>query len=335
VELTHQPKEFSVTEKKIIAVVGATGSQGGGLVQAILADPDRTFAVRALTRNAQSGKAQALAAAGAEVVEADLSDESSLRKAFDGAYGAYVVTNYWVERTPEEEAAQTRAEMELVQAEAAAKAAKEVGVTHVIWSTLEDTRPHFGDDDRVPSLHDGRYKVPHFDAKGEANELFTRLGVPTTFLQTTFYFEAITSGMGPVRGEDGKLILTLPMADKPLSGIAAEDIGKTALGIFKRGDEFIGTTVSIAGDHLTGNEYAAALTEALGEPVEYQPHSWDDYRQFPMPIAVEVANMFQFYAEDSDRFTGDRDLDLVRELNPDLQSFKTWLAQHKHEIPLD
>jgi uncharacterized protein YbjT (DUF2867 family) len=227
---------------------------------------------------------------------------------------------------------QSRAEMELAQAEAAAKAAKDAGLAHVIWSTLEDTREHFGEDDRVPTV-DGRYKVPHFDAKGEANELFIRLGVPTTFLQTTFFFEGFTTGMGPARGEDGKLILTLPMADKPMSGIAVEDIGKTALGIFKRGDDFIGKTVSIAGEHLTGNEYAAALTEALGEPVEYRPHSWDEFREFPVPFAVEMANMFQFYAEDCERFTGDRDLDLVRELNPDLQSFKTWLTKHKHEIP--
>jgi len=321
-----------MSQKKIIAVLGATGSQGGGLARAILADPDGPFAVRALTRSAQSDSARALAAAGAEVVEADLFDESSLRRAFDGAYGAFVVTNYWAERTPEEEAAQSRAEMELAQAQAAANAAKDAGLAHVIWSTLEDTREHFGDDDRVPTV-DGRYKVPHFDAKGEANELFIRLGVPTTFLQTAFFFEGFTTGMGPARVQDGKLILTLPMADKPMSSIAVEDIGKTALGIFKRGEDFIGKTVSIAGEHLTGNEYAAALTEALGEPVEYRPYSWDEFREFPTPFAVELANMFQFYAEDSDRFTGDRDLDLVRELNPDLQSFKTWLAKHKDEIP--
>jgi len=251
-----------MSQKKIIAVLGATGSQGGGLARAILADPDGPFAVRALTRSAQSDSARALAAAGAEVVEADLFDESSLRRAFDGAYGAFVVTNYWAERTPEEEAAQSRAEMELAQAQAAANAAKDAGLAHVIWSTLEDTREHFGDDDRVPTV-DGGYKVPHFDAKGEANELFIRLGVPTTFLQTAFFFEGFTTGMGPARVQDGKLILTLPMADKPMSSIAVEDIGKTALGIFKRGEDFIGKTVSIAGEHLTGNEYAAALTEAL------------------------------------------------------------------------
>jgi uncharacterized protein YbjT (DUF2867 family) len=323
-----------MTDKKLIAVVGATGSQGGGLVRAILADPAQRFAVRALTRNAQSAKAQALAAAGAEVVEADLDDEASVRKAFDGAYGAYVVTNYWVERTPAEEATRTRGEMELAQAEIAARAARDADVQHVIWSTLEDTRDHFGADERVPSLDDGTYKVPHFDAKGEANRFFTEYGVPTTFLQTTFYFEALKSGMGPVRDESGKLVLTLPMADQPLSGIAAEDIGRTALGIFGRGDEYIGKTVSIAGDHLTGNEYAVALTQAVGEEVTYQPYSWDEYRALGFPMAVEVANMFQFYAEDSERFTGDRDLELVRSLNPKLQSIADWLALNKGEIPL-
>lgn len=321
-----------MTDTKVIAVVGATGSQGGGLVRAILADPDHEFEVRALARNTRSGKAQELAAAGVEVVDADLNDQESMVRALKGAYGAYVVTNYWVERTPEAEAAQTRAEMELQQAEIAAWAAKAAGVKHVIWSTLEDTRNHFGDDDRVPNV-DGLYKVPHFDAKGEADELFTKYGIPTTFLRTTFFFEGMTGGLGPVRDASGTLVLTLPMGDQRLSGIAVEDIGKTALGIFKRGNDFVGKTVSIAGDHLTGDEYAAALTDALGETVVYRPQSWDDYRRLGFPGAVEMGNMFQYYAEDSDRFTRARDLALVRQLNPELQSFRDWLAVHKDEIP--
>ena len=321
-----------MTDTKVIAVVGATGSQGGGLVRAILADPDHEFEVRALARNTRSAMTKELAAAGVEVVDADLNDQESMVRALKGAYGAYVVTNYWVERTPEAEAAQTRAEMELQQAEIAAWAAKAAGVKHVIWSTLEDTRNHFGDDDRVPNV-DGLYKVPHFDAKGEADELFTKYGIPTTFLRTTFFFEGMTGGLGPVRDASGTLVLTLPMGDHRLSGIAVEDIGKTALGIFKRGNDFVGKTVSIAGDHLTGDEYAAALTDALGETVVYRPQSWDDYRRLGFPGAVEMGNMFQYYAEDSDRFTRARDLALVRQLNPELQSFRDWLAVHKDEIP--
>ncbi|OHU98132.1 NmrA/HSCARG family protein [Mycobacterium talmoniae] len=318
-----------MTEQKLIAVVGATGSQGGGLVRAILADPDREFAVRALTRSARSAKAQELAAAGAQVVEADLDDAASVRAAFDGAHGAYIVTNYWAPRSPDDEARRSRAEMELAQAENAARAARDAGVAHVIWSTLEDTRDVLGDE--VPTV-EGRYKVPHFDAKAEADALFVRYGVPTTLLRTTFYFDNVAGGMGLARDADGAPALTLPLADQPLSGIAVEDIGKTAFGVFKRGPELIGTTVSIAGDHLTGDQYAAALTAALGEPVGYRPLGWDEYRALGFPGAVEMGNMFQYYAQNAARFTADRDLARVRELNPELQSFRDWLAAHRDDI---
>src|SRR5215213_8048188 len=89
--------------KKVIAVIGATGAQGGGLARAILADPDGGFAVRALTRNSQSEAARQLAALGAELVEADVRDEAGLTKAFDGAYGAFVVTNFWEHMSPDQE----------------------------------------------------------------------------------------------------------------------------------------------------------------------------------------------------------------------------------------
>src|SRR3978361_2122235 len=325
-----------MTDKKIIAVVGATGSQGGGLVRAILADPQGPFTARALTRDADSGKARELASQGVDVVEADLDDEASVRKAFDGAYGAFVVTNYWAQRTPEQEKARTRAEMELAQAAAAARAAKDAGLRHVVWSTLEDTRPHFerlGID--VPTVFDS-YKVPHFDAKGEANALFTELGVPTPFLQTTFFYEAfIVGGQGPHRDENGELVLTNPMAGNKMALIAADDIGKTALGVSRRGDEFIGKTVSIAGAHVTGEELAAKFTAVLGEKVVYRPLTHDEVRASGQPGALEVANTYQFYSDASEYFTGVRDLDLVRELNPELQTLDSWLIQHKNEIPLD
>jgi uncharacterized protein YbjT (DUF2867 family) len=315
-----------MSEKKLIAVVGATGSQGGGLARALLDDGE--FAVRALTRNSSSTAAKALAAAGADVVEADLDDEASLARAFDGAHGAFVVTNYWAPRTPEDEAATTRAEMELAQAGNAASAARDAGVAHVIWSTLEDTRDHFGNDERVPTV-EGTYKVPHFDAKAEADVLFAE--VPTTFLRTTLFFENLTGDLGAVR-VNGELVLTLPVSDQRLSGIAVDDIGRTAMGIFKRGDEYIGKTVSIAGEHLTGEQYAAALADAYGEPVTYRPLGFDEFRAQGFPGAVEMANMFQYYAEDSARFTAARDIDLVRELNPTLLSFRDWLTLHAGEI---
>jgi len=316
-----------MTEQPTIAVVGATGSQGGGLARAILADPQHRFAARALTRNADSAAAGELAAAGAHVIEADLDDEASLRRAFDGAHGAFVVTNYWAPRSAEDQARRTAAQLELQQAGNAARAARDAGVAHVIWSTLEDTRDFFGDTDRVPSVEG--YKVPHFDAKAEADALFAAL--PTTLLRTTFFFDNIASGTGLSR-QDGALTLTLPLADQPLSGIAVDDIGRAALAIFARGPELIGKTVSIAGEHLTGEQYAAALSDALGEPVAYRPLTWDQFRALGIPGAVETANMFQYYAENTERFTGDRDLARVRQLLPELQSFRDWLAAHRDAI---
>src|SRR5690625_1631734 len=312
-----------MTHQKLITVVGATGSQGGGLVRAILADPGGEFAVRAMTRNADAPAARDLARAGATVVSADLDDEASVRRAFDGAHGAYVMTDYWAPLGPRDR--RSRAERELAQAETAARAALDAGVAHVIWSTLEDTRDFFGDDAQVPIV-EGRYTVPHFDAKGEADDAFRRNGVPTTLLRTAFFFDNITAGTGLTRDDDGALALTLPLADKPLSGIAVADIGRTALGIFKRGAQFLDTTVSIAGEHLTGDQYAAALTDALGEPVTYRPLSTEAFRAQGFPGAIEMGNMFQYYAQNAERFVGDRDLALVRALNPQLQSFRAFLA---------
>lgn len=223
--------------------------------------------------------------------------------------------------------------MELAQAAAGARAAKDAGVRHVIWSTLEDTREHLPvSDDRLPTL-EGKYTVPHFDAKAEADQLFVDLGVPTTFLRTSMFLEAFKQGQGPTRGENGELVLTLPMGESKISVIAAEDIGKTALGIFKRGDEFIGRTVSIAGDHLTGAELATGFGKAFGEEVVYRPLTHDQLRGMGFPLADELGNMFQYYTEAADYFTGARDLDLARELNPELQTFETWLEANKADIP--
>jgi uncharacterized protein YbjT (DUF2867 family) len=119
--------------KKTIAVLGATGAQGGGLVRAILSDPAGEFTARALTRNPDSEKAKALADLGAEVVAADVDDVDSLTKAFEGAHGAFCVTFYWEHFSPEKE---------LAQARNMAEAADRAGVEHVIWSTLENTRTH-------------------------------------------------------------------------------------------------------------------------------------------------------------------------------------------------
>lgn len=231
------------TEKKIIAVMGATGAQGGGLVRAIQADPSGEYVARAITRDPTTEAARALARSGVEVVAADVEDVTSLERTFAGAYGAFCVTFFW---------AHFSADKELVHAQNLAKAARAARVRHAIWSTLEDTRKHVPlADARMPTLQE-RYKVPHFDAKGQADGFFRELGVPTTFLRTSFYWDNFVHfGMGPKRGADGKLAIALPMGDAKLPGIAAEDIGPCAYALYRE-PESIGATVGIAGEHLSG-----------------------------------------------------------------------------------
>lgn len=316
-----------MTQKKTIAVFGATGAQGGSLARAILNDKDSAFAVRAITRDPASDKAKELAAMGAEVVQADIDDRQSLQKALEGTHGAYFVTFFWAHFSPEKE---------LEEAKAMAEAAKRAGLQHVIWSTLEDTRKWIPlDDDRMPTLH-GKYKVPHFDAKGEADHFFTDLGVPTTFLRASFYWDNfILFGSGPKKGPDGKLYLTFPLDDKKMAGIAAEDIGKCAYGIFKKGEEMIGKTVGVAGEHLSGPEMAQKLSRAMGQEVFFNNVSPETFRGFGFPGADDLGNMFQFYrdfAEDCNRV---RDVGFSKTLNPELKSFDEWLTENVKRIPVE
>ena len=315
-----------MADKKIIAVVGATGSQGGGLVRAILNDPKGGFGVRAIVRDVNSLKAKELAKLGAEVVPGDVDDVESLKKAFKGAYGAYCVTFYWAHMSPDRE---------IANAKALATAAKAAGVQHAIWSTLEDVRKFVPlSDNRMPTIQ-GKYKCPHFDTKGESNRFFTDLGVPVTFLQTTFYWDNfIFFGLGPKKGPDGKLAITFPMGDKKVAGIAAEDIGKCAYGIFKKGREFIGKTVSIAGEFLTCAQMAAGLSKAMGREIRYNEVTPDVYRSFGFPGADDMGNMFQFYRDFEKEFCSVRDLKAVRALNPELQTFEQWLTKNAGRIPL-
>src|SRR5688572_22173085 len=272
-----------MADKKIIAVTGATGSQGGGLARAILADPSGGFAVRAVTRDPSKDKAKALAAKGAEVVQGNLDDVESLKKAFAGAHGVYAVTNFWEHFSGEKEKA---------QAKNIADAARAAGVKHVIWSTLEDTRNLMKPDDkRMPMLQE-KYRVPHFDAKAEADAFFQ--GLPVTYLVTSFYWDNLYMfGMAPKKGDDGKYGWTFSMGNSKLAGIAAEDIGKVAYGIFKADSQYIGKTVGITSENLTIAEMSEKVGKGLGiGKVQYNAVEPDAYRGFGFPGADEMGNMF-------------------------------------------
>jgi uncharacterized protein YbjT (DUF2867 family) len=310
--------------KKILVVAGATGAQGGGLARAVLSDENSEYSVRALTRHPSADKAKELATLGAEVLVADMDDVDSLTRAFSGADAAYCMTNFWEHLS---------VERELVQAKNLATAVERARIGHTIWSTLEDTRKKVPlSDDRMPTLQ-GKYKVPHFDGKGQANAYFRDTGLPITFLRTSFYWDNFaTPDLGPKRGPNGELAIVLPIGDCRLPGIAAEDIGKCAYGVFKRGGEFVGKTVGISGGHLTGAEMAAGLSSALEQPVAYRAVPPAVYRSLGFPGADDLGNMFQYKRDFNDEYCAARSVVFSRSLNPELMSFADWLKRCSKRI---
>jgi uncharacterized protein YbjT (DUF2867 family) len=307
--------------KKVIVVLGATGQQGRGLVDAILEDPAHEFTARCVTRQ-MGDKARDLQARGCEVVCADLDDKGSLVKAFQGAHGAFVVTNFWDHMN---------AERELQQACNAAEAAKTANLRHVVWSSLEDTRKFIPDNnENIPWL--GKYRVPHFDAKGEANEYFKRCGVPFTIVDTTFYWDNLLGFTKLQKISDDQLVMTLPMGKKKLSGIAANDIGRCVYGVFKNPQQYLGRQIGIAGEHLTGEEMATVISRITGKKVTYTSPTCAVYARQGFPGADDMANMFHFYQDYSDQFMAHRDIDATKKLHPKLQSFETFVNNHKAEF---
>lgn len=315
-----------MSDKAIIAVLGATGAQGGGLVRAIAADKNGPFVARAITRKVDSEKAQALSAMGVEVVAGDADDPVGLDAAFAGAFGAYCVTNFWEHFS---------ADRELVQASNMARATRKAGLKHVVWSTLEDTRTFVPlNDNRLRTLQE-KWKVPHFDAKGAADAVFASEGAPTTCLLAAFYWEnLIYFGMGPRKGEQGGLTLALPLGGQKLPGIGAGDIGKCAYGVFREGPGLAGQRIGISGENLSGAEMAAKLGQALGQEVGFFDMPFDTYRGLGFPGADDLGNMFEFQAIRGEAFLHDRDPKRSRELNAELQDFNAWLAANASRIPI-
>jgi uncharacterized protein YbjT (DUF2867 family) len=315
---------IAMSKPRIIVVFGATGAQGGGLARAILVDRDRAFTVRAVTRKPNSQQARALAAAGAEVVTADLDDSESIERAMRGAAGAFCVTNFWDHCSPEKE---------LRQATTLAESARRAGVEHVIWSTLEDTRAFIPPDGKLMPVFFQSYNVPHLDAKGEANREFTRRGVPVTLLYTSVYWDnLIHFHMGPTAEPDGTLTIAFPLGEAKLPGIAVEDIGGCALALFRRGTEVIGRSLGISGEHLSGTQMAVKLTQVLGRVVTYKAISADTYRSLSFPGAPYLGNMFQFCRDFEGICRALRDVDATRHLLPELLTFDQWALRKRSEL---
>ncbi|MFP5353626.1 MAG: NmrA family NAD(P)-binding protein [Gemmatimonadota bacterium] len=314
-----------MTAIPLIAVADATGVVGGAVARAILKDPLRRYRLRALVRSSHSPQGEALANAGAEVVEVELDDATSTLRGLRGAHAAFAVTDFWAHGSPERE---------LSQARAMATAARLADLGHVIWCTHEDSRTWMAPgDERMPTLMQ-RYKVPPFDAKGEADVFFGASGVPVTYFRPALAWEQLLGfGMGPRRAEDGSLRLALPLGGRPIPGIALDDIGWIVLRLLGDAAPTAARTVGVAAAHHTGEELAAAFRRALGESVMYDAVPFGSWRASGIPAAEELGNMFQFMHDFSAMYCAHRPVEAARELHPAVQSLDAWLTVHRSRIP--
>ncbi|VTJ67111.1 nmrA-like family domain-containing protein 1 [Marmota monax] len=292
-----------MANRKVIAVFGATGSQGGSVAKALL--ESKHFAVRALTRDVTRPNALALQKLGAEVVKGDLNDKASVEAALKGAYGAFVVTNFWEHFSKDKE---------VCQGKMVADTAKHLGLKHVVYSGLEN----------VERLSGGKLKVPHFDGKGEVEEYFWSIGVPMTSVRLAAYFENFLTTWKPWKAPDGDFYtLALPMGDVPMDGISVADVGAVVSSIFNSPEEFIGKAVGLSAEALTTQQYADVFSKSLGKEVRDAKITPEAYEKLGFPAAKELADMCRFY-----QMKPDRDVKLTHRLNPKVRSFSQFISEN-------
>jgi len=282
------------------------------------------YKVKAVTRNKDSEKAKYLESVGCEVVSGDYGDLDSLVKAFTGAYGVYCVTNFWEHMS---------AEKETQQAKNLALACEKANVSHVVWSTLEDTREHLNKVN-APKLQ-GNYTTPHFDAKYEANSFFKNL--PTTYLYTTFYYDNfINFGQGPKKTDSGDYAIYFNMGNENMAMVALEDIGKAVAEIFGN-SSLIGQNYFLASDSLSCSKIAELFSKHLNITCKYVAMDDKTFRGLGFPGAEEIGNMFAFYRLNLDfakkRFQEGGSNKGFNNLK-DTKRFERWLIENKGKFPL-
>ncbi|XP_025047971.1 nmrA-like family domain-containing protein 1 isoform X1 [Alligator sinensis] len=293
-----------MADKKLIVVFGATGAQGGSVARALL--EDGTFQVRVVTRNPRKKAAVELKQKGAEVVKGDQDDEQTLEPALKGAYGAFVVTNYWEHCSKEKEVAQGKLLADMM---------KRLALCYVVYSGLEN----------VNKLMEGRLEVLHFDGKGEVEEYFRMIGVPMTSVRLPFYFENFLTVFRPQKARDGEdYELAIPLGETPMAGMAVADLGPVVVHLLKSPKEYVGQDLGLCTSKFTVEEYAATLSRHTGKAVKDAKISAEDYEKLGFPGAQELANMFRFYA-----MNPDRNMELTLKLNPKARTFDQWLEDNK------
>lgn len=265
--------------KKVIAVCGATGLQGGGVVEDLL--NRETFAVRALTRNPQSEKGQALKARGCEVVAADFAKPETLLAALQGAHGAFAVTNFW-------ESMQRAVEFE--QGKALAHAAREAGVQHYVWSTLPNCE----------AISGGKYKVEHFSGKADVNAVVSAAGFAQhTFVEPPMYFQNFLTMMAPQPQKDGSKAWFMPMkADNRCIHMGdVTEFGKLASRAFEAPEKYGSGQHLAQAAGLYSWQYLVDALNEQGHNVKYHQMPNEAFDALPFPGAAELREMMNYFED--------------------------------------
>jgi len=284
-------------------VIGATGNQGGAVAAELLR---RGHQVRALTRNPEGAAAQRLTAEGATVVAGDLDRPESLTAAMAGVAGVFSVQPY------DPFAGQAGIQQEVTRGIAVAEAAKDTGVPHVVYSSVDGAERGSG--------------IPHFESKWKVEQRLQELDVPTTVLRPTAYMNDFTERHGPSL-VDGTLVVSRALAPgRKLQIVATKDIGHFAADAFENPAEHIGTAVALAGDELTGEDIAQSFADETGLPVRFEEQPLEQVRAF----SADIAEMFVWL----NQYGYAADIPALRERHPELMSLRDWIRASGWEPPV-
>jgi uncharacterized protein YbjT (DUF2867 family) len=281
-------------EERLIVVVGATGKQGGAVARSLL---DRGFRIRALTRNPQKTEAQTLADQGAEVVQGDMEDRSSMEQALEGAYGVFSAQNFW----------ETGYDREVQQGKTVADAAKAAGVEHFVYSSVGSAHRQTG--------------IPHFESKWEVEEYVRDTGLPYTILRPVWFMQNWEMMREMILG--GTLAQPLD-PDKPFQQVAVVDVGAFAAIAFENPDRWIGREVDLAGDEQSMTEIAETFGRVIGREISYYQVPWD---QFEEQMGEEVTVNYRWFND----IGYEADIAALRQEYPELTTFERYLRSHGWE----
>jgi len=294
-----------------ITVVGATGKQGGSVARALLESGH--YKVRAITRNPDSECAKKLKEKGAEIVKCDICDKTQLLQAFKGTYGVFAVTNFWDKKCG-------GMENEIKLGRLMADAAKEAGVTHYIWSGLED----------VEKISKGEMKMPHFTGKSKVTEYVrSKKFQILTIVEVGFYMQNLQHEFKP-QLKDNTLVFTFPIPETTtLPMVNVDDLGCAIVAIFDGKEKYNNQRIPIVGSVVSLRDLVTQYGKIANKPVKINTISPKEYEKLVGEERTEMLLYFQKYGYFCEQ---KNELGITRQLNSNTLHFEQWLQKNSHSV---